>query len=110
MKIQADDIGFGIEIVFVIAHRSEAVRAVKTRMNTLVVILSESVIWYEYGMNPKSDKVQARGEEAERESSSTNGTRGTRGMRRGEEEKAGFWLIKRKEWKTAYNPDGESSA
>lgn len=109
MKIQADDIEFGFEIDFVVAHHSEAVRAVKTRMNTLVVVLSESVIWYEYGMHPKSDKAQARGDEAGRDSSSTSGTRGTQGMRKDEEEKAGFWLIKRKEWKTAYNPDGESA-
>jgi hypothetical protein len=108
MRIQADDIEFGIEMMFVVAHDSEAVRAVKTRMNTLIVVLSESVIWYDYGMNPKSNKAQARDVEAERDSSSTGGTRGTQGMRRGEEEKAGFWLVKRKEWKTAYNPEGES--
>jgi ribosomal protein L19E len=108
MRVQADNIEFGIQIVFVVAHHSEAVRAVKTRMNTLIVVLSESVIWYEYGMHPKSDKAQSRGDETERDSSSTGGMRDTQGSRKGEEEKAGFWLVKRKEWKTAYNSDGKS--
>ena len=108
MIIQADDIEFGIGIVFVVAHHSEAVRAVKTRMNTLVVVLSESVIWYEYGMHPKSDKARAQGDKMERDHFAAEDAGGTQGTRKGGEQQGGFWLVKRKEWKTAYNPDGES--
>lgn len=104
----ADEIEYGIMIVALVVYDSEAVRAVKTRMNTLVVVLSESVIWYEYGMHPKSDKAQTHRDEVERDPFGAGDTGDTEGTRKREEEKAGFWLVKRKEWKTAYNPDGES--
>lgn len=65
---------------------SEAVRAVKARLGTLIVVLLETVIWYEYGMgHPDESAEEGR-------------TRIT----------GGFWLIKKKEWKTCVNPQGQS--
>jgi hypothetical protein len=62
----------------------EAVRAVKARLGTLIVVLLETVIWYEYGMgHPEESTEEGR-------------TKITRG----------FWLIKKKEWKTCVNPQG----
>jgi hypothetical protein len=96
----------------IVLHNREAVRAVRTRINTIVVVLSESVIWYEYGMHPESVNAPGDGPEEEDDEEvdpfATGGARGTADARK--EGKEGFWLVKRKDWKTVYNPDGESNS
>lgn len=82
----------------------------RCRMNTLVVVLSECVIWYEYGMHPKP--VETRKERGRRRDSSDDDDVDVDGMDPfspggiSGKETGGFWLVKKKEWKTAYNPDG----
>ena len=84
---------------------SEAVKAVRARMNTIVVVLSESVIWYEYGMHPKPavEPIRESDSSDEDDGMSPFTPRGTTTSEAG-----GFWLVKKKEWRTAYNPDGTS--
>jgi hypothetical protein len=95
-------------------------------MNTLIVILSESVIWYEYGMHRRSaipSTVEAEPYPGPGPSSRSDDSgedpddpfitglreRGKNSDVRGRESVSqGFWMIKRKEWKTCYNPTGES--
>jgi len=101
-------------------------------MNTLIVVLSESVIWYEYGMHrkppfpPTVDTVRPEvrpvpgpgtdsspgdsGEDSDDPFDTRVRDRGKSTNVVGPESvPQGFWMIKRKEWKTCYNPTGESA-